>query len=224
MPDASDIERYKAQVQALKAEAKTFGVYITSTVLADVKRTVDQIRRARDGRPACYWRAYAKTARECQICEVRSECSRGDDMPEDGQQLSVVPCEKCNAGTLSVALVDPASGAIRDYGCTGADCTHTLSEQTRHRGQSVPPRQRVEVRRSTERKVPGRTLEEVEIELIDRIKENPGCSIAELVRLSTASATRSRKALDGLRARGAVQAERVGRQIRLWIERKEGNE
>lgn len=216
MPGDSDIERYRAQVQALKAEAKTFGVYITSDVLADVKRTVDQIRRARDGKPACYWRAYERNARECQICEVRSDCSRGDDTPEDGQTLSVVPCEKCSAGTLSVALVDPASGAIRDYGCTGADCTQTLSEQTRHRPPPGPLRPKVEVRKTA------RTLEDVEIELIDRIKENPGCSISELVQLSTASATRSRKALDGLRARGAVQAERVGRQIRLWIERKEG--
>lgn len=218
-PPISDIEKYRAQVEALKAEAKGYGVFITSTVLADVKRTVDQIRRARKGKPPCYWRSYDKAARECMICEARGDCARGDVTPQDGQALSIVSCERCDGGNLSVALIDPASGDVRDYGCSTADCTNTLAIQCGHAHSSEESSpKRIEVRRATERVIPGRTLEEVEQEVIDYIKENDGCSVTDVCKGITASASRAKKALDGLRARGAVHGERIGRAIRLFVE------
>ena len=136
----ADLDAVRAERLSLRAEARSFGVYVTSNALSDLRDAVEKIRDARQGKPPCYWRAYDKIARECRICDLRNDCARGDVVQEQIPTKDLRPsvCETCG-GVLSVEIVDPASGRVSDYGCATPGCTGVLGDQTRFDPPAPPP-------------------------------------------------------------------------------------
>jgi hypothetical protein len=217
-PTKDELEQRRAEIEALKAEAKSYGVYITTDDLASIRRHVAKIREARKGMPPCYWRSYEKTARPCRICEVRHDCARGEEVPIEisTEELQPVPCRRCGTGVLQVELRDPETNEVRDYGCSTADCIGTLAAQQRYVEAIDKPRPR---RRKPPAKITEsskKTTEELEYAILEHIRKHPGCTTRAAHKAVPGSAGRKSKALKVLEAQGEIRRERGGRQVCLY--------
>jgi hypothetical protein len=214
----------RRRIDALKAEARGWGVYITHDNLPAITKIVNRIRKEREGKPPCYWRSYDKAARECHVCEEKHNCARGDDVPAElaTDEARPVACRKCGEGQLSVELRDPASREVRDYGCSNRECLGRLSEQGRH-VDGPKKRERVKVG-SKKGKVKvvikhhqGATDEELRHTLVHHVRTHPGCSTRELMAEVKGTATRKQRVLAALVAEGILNRERVGRQLQYFL-------
>lgn len=216
-----ELEERRQQIEALKAEAKSFGVYITSDRLVDVARVVAKIRKSREGKPPCYWRSYEKVARECRICEVRLDCARGESVPTSiaTDELKPVACRKCGSGNLAVELEDQASGAVVDYGCTNCECTGRLSDQHRHVAGAKVAKKTTKTKPEAERIRSGKgcTLDELRHTMIEFVRTHPGCSTRLMLESVTGAALRKQAVMKDLVAQAEIRSEKVGKQIRYFI-------
>jgi hypothetical protein len=218
-PTKDEIEDHRQRVEALKAEAKSYGVYCTFDRINDVTRVVNKIRKSREGKPPCYWQSYEKTARECRICEVRHDCARGDEVPAEipTDELKPVACRKCASGSLSIELKDPDSGEVKDYGCTNTECLARLSEQQRH----VETKTKTKTRPKPKivRKPGGRGNPQLQLahDITEHIRTNPGCGARQVMESTTGGAARKQKAINDLIDKGVVSKERAGRKVKFYI-------
>lgn len=222
-----ELEERRAKVEALKVEAKSFGVFITSEKLSEVASIVARIRKSREGKPPCYWRNYDKTARECRICEVRHDCARGEEVPTEipSDELRPMTCRKCGTGTLSVELRDKASGEVRNYGCSTEECTGNLADQQRHvEAAAAPAKKRPPKPKKPKGKfgtpAPRKPPAELEHALTEFIRTHPGCTTRTAYEQVPGSAARKQIAIKKLEADGVLRRERVGRQIRFHLVEK----
>lgn len=121
-----------AEMAALRAEAADYGVVLTGTTLADLREQLRDLRQRRGGMPACFGRLFSPVARECAVCEVALSCAPASGADPTGVTSSMsrppepLQCPRCLAGTLSVALTDPATGGVLDWGCSCPECPETL--------------------------------------------------------------------------------------------------
>jgi hypothetical protein len=216
MAKSDDLEVRRKKIESLKAEAKSYGVYITSDRLSDVSRTVNQIRASREGKPPCYWRSYERTARECRICEVRADCARGETVPVEiaTDELQPVVCRKCGSGHLSVELRDPASDDILDYGCTDSECIGTLSEQRRHVSDDEPQKR---TRIKAVRNQRGATMDEMKHDIVEYVRTHPGCETRALFEHLPGGAARKQRAIRDLVTERVIRKERSGRKLLIHL-------
>ncbi len=220
----AQLEAKLAEVEALKIEAKSFGVYITSNELSEVAPIVEKIRKSRQGKPPCYWRNYDKATRECRICEVRHDCARGEEVPTEvpSEDLKPIACRKCGTGTLSGELRDKASNDVLNYECSNPECTGNLADQQRH--VEAPPAP-VKKRPPKGKKPKGtfgkpnnkKSTAELEHTLTEFIRTHPGCSTRAAFEQVRGAAARKQIALKKLEELGVLRREKVGRQIRFHL-------
>jgi hypothetical protein len=220
---ANELEERRQKLEAYKAEAKSFGVYITGDRLNQAARIVNKLRKDREGKPPCYWRNYDRTAKECRICEVRHDCARGEEVPAEipVDELKPVACRKCAAGHFEVELADKDSGEVLDYACNNRECTATLSEQVRWvEGEEEKAKKQAKKRKPKVKVEPRRkdvaTNVELEHAILEHVDANPGANTREIVSAIKGGATRKMKVLKGLVEQGKITREKAGKGFRFW--------
>ncbi|MBT8430110.1 MAG: hypothetical protein KJN79_09390 [Gammaproteobacteria bacterium] len=209
--DLGELEERKAEIEALRVEARSYGVYVTTSGLPELRKIVGQIRQSREGMPPCYWISYDKRARECRICDVATDCSRGEDISETvpTDELRPVACKKCGAGMLSVEVVDKR-GRVLDYGCSRPECDGVLGEQARH--VEIPAPVKVAKKAPPD---PGRAVRK---KMLRFLVHNPGARIAETLAAGGIVAQAiKRGTLKQLVAEGKIQREKVKGTVRLFV-------
>ena len=132
--DVVDLARVREEIEAVRREALAYGYTLdTDRPLQELRLALGRIRKERDGKPACFGRSYLDAAPHCRVCDLARPCAEPADpaayLPPS--ELMAVTCELCETGTLNVELVEPATGNVRDYGCSTEGCTHTLLQQQR---------------------------------------------------------------------------------------------
>jgi hypothetical protein len=225
---ANELEDRRQKIEGLKAEAKTYGIYITADRLNEVTRVVNKLRKSLEGKPPCYWRNYDRIAKECRICEIRQDCARGEHVPAEipVDELKPAACRKCGTGQLNDELRDPAGNQVRDYGCSNKECTGTLSEQVRwvegeeakeaKEDRARKKRQpRVKVERSKQgKKLPLRA--ELQKQILDLVETDPGCNTRTIMGRVKGGATRKMVALNELVEKSKIKRTRADRGYRFW--------
>lgn len=211
MIKVESLEDRKAEIAALRAEARTYGVYLATTKIAEIRKTVAELRNARAGMPPCYWRSFDGRARECRICEVRNDCARGEPVADHvpTEELRPVSCHQCGTGSLDVEIADPETKLVLEYGCSTPDCPNVLSAQA----QFIPDKTKIKVATPPD---PKATLPD---DIVCYVEKNPGARIPEIVKevAVKVSAHAKREAVKKLVADGRLQRVRVQRGFALFL-------
>jgi len=137
MGETVDLQAVKAEIEAIRSEALAYGYSLQGEKLSELRGEIGEIRLERAGKPACYKRLFSHAAAECQLCDLRPDCSGiTGPMDVDPEAMRFLACSKCD-GMLNVALRD-SDAKIQNYGCSTEGCTNTLVDQALYQPEAPP--------------------------------------------------------------------------------------
>jgi len=223
--DVVDLAAVREEIDAIRREALTYGFSLDGDQpLAEIRKVIAKIREERAGKPPCYRRAYLATAPQCRVCDLARECTQ-DEVPAyvPPEDLVEVTCARCKQGTLTIELKDPASGSVRDYGCTTSGCPQTLLDQQ----QFLPPpasqkpqcdEKKEKRQTNVERKTVGMSTGQLDKEVLELLKNRGVIPTKKVfVELIPAGRQRIQRRLDVLVQKGTI---RYRHKKGFWIPKR----